>query len=60
MKFLIMLLCTAKETLVKQTAFNNTLCTEVSSKLFYSLTIVFPHKFSQQSLKAALHFCLHM
>ena len=36
-----MLLCTAKESLVKQTAFNNILCTEVSSKLFYSLTIMF-------------------
>ena len=43
-----------KEALVKQTAFNNILRTEVSSKLFYSLTIVFfPHKFSQQNLKAA-------
>ena len=29
------------EVLVKQTAFNNILRTEVSSKLFYSLTIVF-------------------
>ena len=37
----ITLLCTAKELLVKQTAFINTLRTEVSSKLFYSLTIVF-------------------
>ena len=36
-----MLLCIAKEVLVKQTTFNNTLRTEVSSKLFYSLTIVF-------------------
>ena len=33
-----MLLCTAKEVLVKQT---NVLYTEVSSNLFYSLTIVF-------------------
>ena len=36
-----MLLCTAKEALVKQTAFTNILCTEVSSNLFYSLNIVF-------------------
>ena len=36
-----MLLCTAKEALVKQTTFNNILRTEVSSKLFYSLTTVF-------------------
>ena len=36
-----MLLCIAKEELVKQTAFNNIIRTEVSSKLFYSLTIVF-------------------
>ena len=36
----ITLLCAAKKALVKQTAFINTLCTEVSSKLFYSLTIV--------------------
>ena len=36
-----MLLCTAKDVLVKQTAFNNMLRTKVSSKLFYSLTIVF-------------------
>ena len=34
-----MLLYTAKDVLVKQTAFNN-IHTEVSSKLFYSLTIV--------------------
>ena len=26
---------------MKQTTFNNILCTEISSKLFYSLTIVF-------------------
>ena len=39
----ITLLCTAKEALVKQTAFNNILRTEVSSKLFYSLIIVFFH-----------------
>ena len=54
-----MLPCTAKETLVKQIAFNDILYTEVSSKLFYSLTmhiIFFSHIFSQQSLKAALHF----
>ena len=38
-----MLLCTAKEALLKQTAFNNMLRTEVFSKL-------------QQSLRAALHF----
>ena len=37
----ITLLCTAKEVLVKQIAFTNILRTEVSSKLFYSLTIVF-------------------
>ena len=37
----MMLLCTAKEALVKQTTFNNILHTEVSSKLFYSLTVVF-------------------
>ena len=38
-----MLLCTAKEVLSKQTVFNNILCTEVSSKLFYSLTVmIFP------------------
>ena len=36
-----MLLCTAKEMFVKQTTFKNILRTEVSSKLFYSLTIVF-------------------
>ena len=36
-----MLLCTAKEVLVKQTTFTNILHTEVYSKLFYSLTIVF-------------------
>ena len=35
-----MLLCTAKEALVKQTAFTNILRTEVSSKLFHSLTIM--------------------
>ena len=37
----ITLLCTVKEVLVKQTALTNILRTEVSSKLFYSLTIVF-------------------
>ena len=42
--------------MVKQTVFINTLRTDVSSKLFYSLTKVFFHKFSRQSLKAALHF----
>ena len=36
-----MLLCIAKEALVKQTTFTNILYIEVSSKLFYSLTIVF-------------------
>ena len=54
---LITLLCAAKEVLVKQTAFNNILYTEVSSKLFYSFdNRFFSHKFSQQVLKAALHF----
>ena len=53
----ITLLCTAKEVFGKQTAFTNILCTEVSSKLFYSVTnVFFSHKFSRQSLKAALHF----
>ena len=37
----ITLLCTAKEAFVKQTAFTNILRTEVSSKLFYSVTNVF-------------------
>ena len=37
----IMLLCAAKEALIKQTAFINTLRTVLSSKLFYSLTIMF-------------------
>ena len=36
-----MLLCTAKEALVKQIAFSHILHTEVFSKPFYSLTIVF-------------------
>ena len=36
-----MLLCIAKEALVKQTAFTSILRTELSSKLFYGLTIVF-------------------
>ena len=45
-----MLLCTAKEAHVKQTAFNNILRTEVSSKLFYSLTTVF---FPKSSLNKA-------
>ena len=36
-----MLLCTAKEAFVKQTTFTNILRTEVSSKLFYSVTNVF-------------------
>ena len=36
-----MLLCTTKEAFVKQTAFTNILCTEISSKLFYSVTNVF-------------------
>ena len=36
-----MFLCSAKEVLLKQTTSNNILHTEVSSKLFYSLTIVF-------------------
>ena len=36
-----MLLCAAKEALVKQTAFISTFCTEVSPKLFYSLIIMF-------------------
>ena len=36
---------------------NNILRTEQSSRLFYSLSIVLLFdKFSQQSLKAALHF----
>ena len=56
-----MLLCTAREAFVKQTAFNNISHTEVSSKLFYSLTrVFFSHKFSRQSAKAALHFHLRM
>ena len=46
-----MLLCTVKEALVKQTAFNNILHPQVSSKLFYSLTIVF---FPTNSLDKAL------
>ena len=45
-----MLLGTAKEAIVKQTAFTNILRIEVSSKLFYSLTIVF---FSTNSLDKA-------
>ena len=44
------MLCAAKEALVKQTAFINTLLTEVSSKTFYSLTIMF---FSTNSLDKA-------
>ena len=35
------MLCTAKEAFVKQIAFTNILCTEVSSKLFYSVTNMF-------------------
>ena len=46
-----MLLCTAKEAFVKQTAFTNILRTKVSSKLYYSLTIVF---FPTNSLDKAL------
>ena len=38
--FLITLLCIAKEVHFKQTAFNNLLCTEASSQLFYSLSLV--------------------
>ena len=37
---LITLLCIAKEAHFEQAAFNNLLCTEVSSQLFYSLSIV--------------------
>ena len=36
-----MLLCTAKEAFVKQTAFTNIVRTKLSSKLFYSVTNVF-------------------
>ena len=36
-----MLLCTAKEAFVKQTAFTNILRTKLPSKLFYSVTNVF-------------------
>ena len=43
-----MLLCTIKETLVKQTAFNNT---------NHFDHVFFPHILSTK--KAALHFCLH-
>ena len=38
---LITLLCIAKETHFEQTTFNNLSHTEVSSQLFYSLSIVF-------------------
>ena len=52
----ITLLCIAKEAFLKQTAFTNILHTELSSKLFYSVTNVFFPTNSRQSLKAALHF----
>ena len=50
----ITLLYIAKEAFVKQTAFNNILCTEVSSKL-YSLTIMF---FLANSLNTASQLLL--
>ena len=53
----IMLLSIAKEVLSKQATFNNILYTEVSSQLFYSLSIVFfVSKFPLLTLKAVLHF----
>ena len=55
-----MLLCTAKEALLKQSAFNSILRTEVSSTLFYSFYIVFfPTNSLDKSLRAALHFRSH-
>ena len=53
---LITLLCIVKEEPFEQTAFNNLLCTEVSSQLFYSSFIMFSPVNSLQNLKATLHF----
>ena len=49
-----------QEALVKQTAFNNTLHTEVSSKLFYSLTIAFFPKTSLDKASKLLFIFVHV
>ena len=51
-----MLLCTAKEAYLEQTALNHYKCTEVSSYLLYSLSIEFSYaaKYLGKGLKLTL------
>ena len=52
----ITLLCTAKESIVKQTALNNVLHREYLSQLFYSSSIMLFLHIPLTNLKAIIHF----